>query len=345
MNDSFNILEETFFENINILYNTGNWLSFFQSNPKNISRYQNSSNYSSPNSINSPESSDKSFNLIELSNKQNSYDSNNEQQQQKTPKMILNLNQNNETSIIINNSDNKSNNELQSSINYNITETKNTSNKINSQNEIIQIPIIQNIVSTIDLGCKINLKEVALQAQNSYYAPNKFSGLIMRIKEPKTTALIFSIGKMVCLGAKNEEQSKAACKKFGKILKNLNYPITLKKFKIRNIVSSCEVKFKIPLLKLYFHILKYLDKKRVTFESEFFPGLIYHCDDNYKKSEDNIQKSNMVFLVFASGKMIITGAKKTAQIYEAFDEFFPVLRLFKDDLQKKQNTYKGKQGK
>ena len=340
MSDSFNILNERFFHNINILNNTGNTLPLFQSNPNNISYYQNSSNYSSPRSMNSPENLNQSFlsNLIEQSNQPNNSDSNNEPQQQETPKMFLNLNQNNETSTNINNSDNKSNNEVQFSINNINTETKNTSNKNNFQNEISPIPIIQNIVSTVDLGCTINLNEVALQAQNSYYSPKKFSGLIMRIKEPKSTALIFSTGKMVCLGAKNEEQSKNACKKFAKILKNLDYPITFKKFKIRNIVSSCDVKFKIPLLKLYLHILKYLGKKYVFFESEIFPGLIYHCVDNYKKNEDNTEKSNIVFLVFTSGKIVIAGAKKTNQIYEAFDEFYPVLRLFNDDFQKKQNT-------
>lgn len=256
----------------------------------------------------------------------NSYDINKESQQQETPKMILNLNENNETSTINNNSDKKSNNEVN-----NITkETKNTSNTINVENKISLVPIIQNIVSTVELGCKINLKEIALQAKNSYYAANKFSGLIMKIKEPKATALIFSTGKMVCLGTKNEQQSKIACKKFGKILKKLNYPITLKNFKIENIFSSCDVKFRIPLLKLYFHILKKLDKKCVKFESEIFPGLIYHCVDNYKKSEDNKEKSNIVFLVFSSGKIIITGAKKTNQIYKEFDKFYPLLRIFKD---------------
>ena len=35
----------------------------------------------------------------------------------------------------------------------------------------------------------------------------------MRIRDPKTTALIFSSGKMVCTGAKSEEHSKLAARK------------------------------------------------------------------------------------------------------------------------------------
>jgi transcription initiation factor TFIID TATA-box-binding protein len=38
----------------------------------------------------------------------------------------------------------------------------------------------------------------------------RFVAVIMRIRDPKTTALIFASGKMVCPGAKSEEHSKIA---------------------------------------------------------------------------------------------------------------------------------------
>ena len=73
------------------------------------------------------------------------------------------------------------------------------------------VPIIQNIVVTANLSCPLNLRQIALQVMNTYYEPKKFTGLVMRIKEPKTTALIFNTGKIVVLGAKTEENSKKAC--------------------------------------------------------------------------------------------------------------------------------------
>ena len=78
----------------------------------------------------------------------------------------------------------------------------------------------------------------------------------MKIKEPKTTALIFSSGRMICLGAKNEEESKKACRKFAKIIKSLGYPVNFKEFTIQNVVGSADVKFKISLIKLYIHLIK-----------------------------------------------------------------------------------------
>ena len=43
------------------------------------------------------------------------------------------------------------------------------------------------------------------------YRPEKFPGLVFRLKKPKTAILIFSTGKMVCTGAKSENDSKKSC--------------------------------------------------------------------------------------------------------------------------------------
>ena len=71
-------------------------------------------------------------------------------------------------------------------------------------------PQLQNIVSTADLKCKLDLRTIALKARNAEYNPKRFAAVIMRIRQPKTTALIFASGKMVCTGAKSEEESKKA---------------------------------------------------------------------------------------------------------------------------------------
>jgi transcription initiation factor TFIID TATA-box-binding protein len=52
-------------------------------------------------------------------------------------------------------------------------------------------------VSTVNLGCQLDLKKIALHARNAEYNPKRFAAVIMRIREPKTTSLIFASGKMV----------------------------------------------------------------------------------------------------------------------------------------------------
>ncbi|KAI7739160.1 hypothetical protein M8C21_027268, partial [Ambrosia artemisiifolia] len=108
------------------------------------------------------------------------------------------------------------------------------------------IPTLQNIVSTVNLDCKLDLKVIALKARNAEYNPK------------------------VCTGAKSEQQSKLAARKYARIIEKLGFPAKFKDFKIQNIVGSCDVKFPIRLEGLaYFH------GAFSSYEPELFPGLIY----------------------------------------------------------------------
>lgn len=69
----------------------------------------------------------------------------------------------------------------------------------------------------------------------------------MRIRDPKTTALIFASGKMVVTGAKSEDDSKLAARKYARIIQKLGFQAKFTDFKIQNIVGSCDVKFPIRL--------------------------------------------------------------------------------------------------
>lgn len=315
--DDFNILPTINPLNFNNLIQNHSSSPF---NSQNISYYQNNNSFHS--------SSSSSLNISQLNNLNQSQinnqyiDEQNIEEQEGTPIMYLNhLNQNSPEY------ENKKE-ELPEKTNIDITETKNTS-KLNPSKLIEIVPQIQNIVSTADLKCNLNLKEIALQENNVEYNPKRFSGLIMKIKDPKTTALIFSNGKIVCLGSKTEENSKNACRKIGKIVKSLGYPVVIKNFKIQNIVGSCNVKFPIPLTKLNNYMTKYM-KSNVSYMPEFFPGLIYHFfSNNLQNNDENEKKPKIVFLIFSSGNIVIAGAKNRHQIYEAFNKVYPVLLKFK----------------
>lgn len=175
------------------------------------------------------------------------------------------------------------------------------------------IPQLQNIVSTVNLNCKLDLKKIALHARNAEYNPKRFAAVIMRIREPRTTALIFSSGKMVCTGAKSEEDSRLAARKYARIIQKLGFPAKFLDFKIQNMVGSCDVKFPIRLEGL---VLTHGSFS--SYEPELFPGLIYR-----------MVKPRIVLLIFVSGKVVLTGAKVRQEIYEAFDNIYPILKSFK----------------
>ena len=188
-----------------------------------------------------------------------------------------------------------------------------------SKNVQIEIlPRIENIVSTANLCCPLNLRQIALQAKNAEYNPKRFSAVIMKLKEPKTTALIFSSGRIVTLGAKTEEDSRKSCRKFAKIIKSLNYDVAFKEFKIQNIVGAVDIKFQISLMKLYIYLVKKCSTKGVVYEPELFPGLIYRMIE-----------PNIVLLIFVSGKLVLTGGKSREDIYQGFKNIYPILVKFK----------------
>jgi len=56
---------------------------------------------------------------------------------------------------------------------------------------------IVNIVVSSSLEHTIPLEKMAATLSNTEYNPEQFPGLVIRIKEPKTSALIFSSGKIV----------------------------------------------------------------------------------------------------------------------------------------------------
>ncbi|XP_062062554.1 TATA box-binding protein-like 2 [Lepus europaeus] len=175
------------------------------------------------------------------------------------------------------------------------------------------VPQLQNIVSTVNLACKLDLKKIALHAKNAEYNPKRFAAVIMRIREPRTTALIFSSGKMVCTGAKSEEQSRLAARKYARVVQKLGYPARFLDFKIQNMVGSCDVRFPIRLEGL---VLTH--QQFSSYEPELFPGLIYR-----------MVKPRIVLLIFVSGKVVLTGAKERSEIYEAFENIYPILKGFK----------------
>lgn len=78
--------------------------------------------------------------------------------------------------------------------------------------------IKRNIVSTVNLDCPLVLKDIALQARNAEYNPRRFAAVVMRLRKPKTTALVFASGKMVCTGAKTENESRIAARKYARII-------------------------------------------------------------------------------------------------------------------------------
>jgi transcription initiation factor TFIID TATA-box-binding protein len=84
------------------------------------------------------------------------------------------------------------------------------------------IVTVQNIVSSINLGGKVNLEQAARTLPRSMYEPEQFPGLIHRMLDPKTVILIFASGKLVCVGAKLEEEIRRSVNQIHSLLEEKN---------------------------------------------------------------------------------------------------------------------------
>lgn len=174
------------------------------------------------------------------------------------------------------------------------------------------VPQLQNIVATVNLSCPLDLRQIALRARNAEYNPRRFAAVIMRIREPRTTALLFRSGKIVCTGARSELQAKTAARKFARIAQKLGYNAKFHDFKVQNIVASCDVGFSIKLESLALNHAQFS-----CYEPELFPGLVYR-----------MVKPCILLLVFVSGKVVLTGAKLREDIYKAFENIYPILKKY-----------------
>lgn len=176
---------------------------------------------------------------------------------------------------------------------------------------------IVNIVVSTSLEHDIPLEKMAATLSNTEYNPEQFPGLVIRIKEPKTSALIFSSGKIVCTGARTIEKVQESIKKIIKSLEKINIKITVKpEIKIQNIVASGAVGMDLNLNELATKL------QNVEYEPEQFPGLVYKLP----AAKSNPQAT---FLLFSNGKIVCTGTKSEEEVHLALDKLIENLKKVK----------------
>jgi len=173
---------------------------------------------------------------------------------------------------------------------------------------------IENVVASATLDQRINLNAVMKEYPGVEYRPEQFPGLVFRLKRPKTATLIFASGKMVCTGAKSEKEAKRAVMKVARELRKVGIVVSGKPtLKIQNIVASASLGGMIDLERTAYAL------EKTMYEPEQFPGLIHRMDE-----------PKVVLLLFASGKMVCTGARKEDDVYQAVSKIHQ--RLEEEDL-------------
>lgn len=189
---------------------------------------------------------------------------------------------------------------------------------LGQNNANVEVPPfhLQNVVSTFSLGVTgLNLHEIANRFGCLEFNPQNFAAATIRTIEPRTTALAFASGNMVVTGSKSTLKSRWAARKYVRIFQKLGIPVMFKNFEIQNVVASANVGFPIKLKDIADKFGLY-----VNFTPDLFPGLIFRSIN-----------PKLVFLIFRSGKIVITGARNVHDIKMTYESLYRnILVNFRD---------------
>lgn len=164
---------------------------------------------------------------------------------------------------------------------------------------------IENMVASTSVGDYIDLVQTAELFDGAEYDPEHFSGVIIRLKDPSSTVLVFRSGKMVSTGAKGYEIVEDGIGRvvevlFGAGLISEVFPY----IQFKNIVFSANLNMQLNLNKVALG----LGLENVEYEPDKFPGMVYR-----------LFVPKVVILIFSTGRLVITGCKEYNDALEALD--------------------------
>ncbi|MGB9675211.1 MAG: TATA-box-binding protein [Candidatus Nanoarchaeia archaeon] len=158
----------------------------------------------------------------------------------------------------------------------------------------------ENVVVSASLHRDLPLERLAARLEKADYNPETFPGLILKLDSPRANALLFSSGKIICTGTRNLKEAKAAIDAIVKKVESIGLKVKgTPDIEVQNMVASGSVG---GILNLNEIIMKF---ENTEYDPEQFPGLVY-----------KLPNSHITFLLFGTGKIVITGAKSEKEIKE-----------------------------
>ncbi|MCU0631567.1 MAG: TATA-box-binding protein [Methanolinea sp.] len=164
---------------------------------------------------------------------------------------------------------------------------------------------IENIVASGAIADAIDLADISSKIEHCELNQKRFPGAVFRMENPKIASLIFSSGKVVLTGIRDQEALKEGLSLIIAAMKDAGVKTYAEpRVGITNIVCSYDIGKNINLNK----VVITLNLENIEYEPEQFPGLVYRIKD-----------PKIVALLFSSGKIILTGGKTLEEIKRGLD--------------------------
>jgi transcription initiation factor TFIID TATA-box-binding protein len=165
---------------------------------------------------------------------------------------------------------------------------------------------IVNVVGSGSLNVELDLERVANDLGSiAEYDPDKYPGIYLRFGEDDPLITLYRTGKYIVTGADSEEEAQRIRERFLDLLAE-NEMIAEPDdewFRIQNLVCTAELGESLNLNALAIG----LGLEKTEYEPEQFPGLIYRPSG-----------ADSVVLLFASGRVVITGSPELDAAEETF---------------------------
>lgn len=160
---------------------------------------------------------------------------------------------------------------------------------------------IENIVVSGAIADGIDLELISDKITGCALNKKKFPGAVYHMQNPKSAALIFASGRIVITGLVTPEDIPVALQNLLNDFKRAEVPCEDKpQVAIKNIVCSYNLGSPCSLNRI---MITLMDSENVEYEPEVFPGLVCRISD-----------PKLVFLLFSSGKTIITGGTNMDEV-------------------------------
>jgi len=178
---------------------------------------------------------------------------------------------------------------------------------------------VVNVIGSGSLDVELDLERLGhdIGEPIARYDPDKYPGMYLRFSEDEPLITVYRTGKYIITGADSLEESHVFRDRFLHLLSEMDAidEAADEGFRIQNCVCTGDLQENLNLNALTIA----LGLEKTEYEPEQFPGLIYRP-----------ASGDSVLLVFATGKVVVTGANTIEVAQSEFDAFRERLDSFLD---------------
>ena len=178
---------------------------------------------------------------------------------------------------------------------------------------------VVNIAASGEINAEVDIEQLAKDCDLpvSNFDP-EFNAAFLRFEEEGELVILYRTGKYILRGGDDFDKMHDVNQQFLDFLSSKGINVSDPVFEIKNVVCVGDLEQSVNLN----HLVIHLGLENTEYEPEQFPGLVYR--PGY---------SRCVLLIFASGKVVITGGRSKEDDESAFSTLFDELDIERNNQQ------------